>query len=434
MRQNHTVQLSLHHQIPDEHEIGQKLAIMSQWLDGQPALLELVGRDIGTDKTTGRPGLSADSALRCGLLLQLDQMTYRELAFRLLDSVCYRAFARMEKETPAFSTLQSVISRIREQTWDAVSQAVVSSARADGLERCRRIRIDSTVTETHIAPPRDSQMLVDAVRIMQRLALRAPTTDRWPDRLRRARRRNLEIAGNLRRAQRQSKYRDLVKVVLEQRSRFVALIEQMRSIDPLWVIAAEPWVPLIDQVLDQTRRRVFEGESVPANEKLLSLFETHTDLIVKAPRKSSFGHKLNLTTGTSGLVLDVVVERGNPADSARLIPMIERHQERYGVPCHTVAADGGYTSRDNLTQAKAMGVKQVGFHKRRGIPVEEMTSSRWVYRQLKRFRAGIEACISYLKRCFGLTRCLWKGWSHFQRYVHSAVACHNLLVYAQLKS
>ena len=166
---------------------------------------------------TGRPGLSAESALRCGLLLQMDNLAYRELEFRLKDSVCYRAFARIDKETPVFSTLQSAISRISQQTWEAITQAVVASARAVGLERCRRIRIDSTVTETHISPPRDSQMLVDAVRVMQRLAAHAPTTERWPDRLRRARRRNLEIAGNLRRAQRQKKYRDLVKVVVEQR-------------------------------------------------------------------------------------------------------------------------------------------------------------------------------------------------------------------------
>ena len=36
-----------------------------------------------------------------------------------------------------------------------------------------------------------------------------------------------------------------------------------------------------------------------------------------------YGHKINLTTGRSALVLDVVVESGNPADSERCLPMLE---------------------------------------------------------------------------------------------------------------
>ncbi len=67
------------------------------------------------------------------------------------------------------------------------------------------------------------------------------------------------------------------------------------------------------------------GEPVPASEKLISLFEPHADIIVKGGRDTDYGHKLNLTTGRSGLILDLVIEAGNPADSERLLPMLERH-------------------------------------------------------------------------------------------------------------
>ena len=194
-----------------------------------------------------------------------------------------------------------------------------------------------------------------------------------------------------------------------------------------WVETATAYLDLLGRVTEQTERRVFGGETVPAGEKVVSLFEPHTDIIVKGGRGTHYGHKINLATGRSGLVLDVVVEDGNPADSARCLPMLGRHIEHYGVAPSRAAFDGGYASRENLKEAKALGIEHVVFHKKRGLKVEDMTRSPWLYGQLKRFRAGVEAGISYLKRCFGLGRCLWRGLPRFKAYVQSAVFAHNLM-------
>ena len=190
---------------------------------------------------------------------------------------------------------------------------------------------------------------------------------------------------------------------------------------------------LLKRVVEQTERRVFAGETVPASEKVVSLFEPHTDIICKGGRQTHYGHKINLSTGRSALVVDVVVESGNPADSERCLPMLRRHVETYGEPPQRVAFDGGYASRANLADAKKLGVEHVMFHKKRGLKADDMTPSAWIYGQLKRFRAGVEAGISYLKRCFGLDRCRWRGWEHFQAYVHSAVFAHNLLRLVRLQ-
>ena len=147
-----------------------------------------------------------------------------------------------------------------------------------------------------------------------------------------------------------------------------------------------------------------------------------------------YGHKLNLVTGRSGLILDVVVETGNPADAERFVPMLKRQIARCGAPPRQVAADGGYASQDNLTAAKARGVKDVAFHKRRGLALEDMVKSRWVYRKLRNFRAGIEANISCLKRAFGLGRCTWRGLAHFQAYVWSSVVAYNMALLARFAS
>ena len=145
-----------------------------------------------------------------------------------------------------------------------------------------------------------------------------------------------------------------------------------------------------------------------------------------------YGHKLNLTTGKSGLILDVVVEAGNPADAERFLPMLERHIARQGTPPRQTASDGGCASLDNLKQAKALGV-QDAFHKKRALTIDAVVKSRWVYRKLKNFRAGIEANISCLKRAFGLTRCTWHGLDHFKAYVWSSVVAYNLALLVRLK-
>jgi IS5 family transposase len=113
----------------------------------------------------------------------------------------------------------------------------------------------------------------------------------------------------------------------------------------------------------QSERRVLAGEPVPAGEKLLSLFDPHADIIVKGSRDEKYDHKLNLSTGRSGMILDVVIETGNPRDSDRLLPVLERHIAFYGQAPRQAAADGGFVSRDNLATAKSLGVRDMTLHK-----------------------------------------------------------------------
>src|SRR5271166_155274 len=154
---------------------------------------------------------------------------------------------------------------------------------------------------------------------------------------------------------------------------------------------------------------------------------------VRAARRHHRQRRLNLTTGRSGLILDLVIEPGNPADSERFLPMLKRHIAFYGEPPRQAAADGGFASRHNLGQAKALGVRDLAFHKKAGLRIKDMVKSNWVYRKLRNFRAGIEADISCLKRAYGLARCIWRGLDHFRAYVWSSVVAYNLALFARLK-
>ena len=131
--------------------------------------------------------------------------------------------------------------------------------------------------------------------------------------------------------------------------------------------------------------------------------------------------------------MDIVIEQGNPADSERFLPLIENHIGTYGCPPRQIAADGSYASKDNLEKAKDEGIKDVVFHKKRGLETKDMAKSDWVYNQLKNFRAGIEGNISCLKRVYGLRRFLFQGLPHFKAYIWSAVVTYNLTLFTRLR-
>ena len=132
------------------------------------------------------------------------------------------------------------------------------------------------------------------------------------------------------------------------------------------------------------------------------------------------------------MILDWVVEEGNPADTTLLMRMLDRHEEIYGSYPRQVAIDGGFASKENLRLAKAKpGVVDVAFAKKRGLSVEEMTSSERVYKKLRDFRAGIEGIISFLKRVFGLRRCTWRSLASFGSYVGASIVSANLLILAR---
>jgi transposase, IS5 family len=193
----------------------------------------------------------------------------------------------------------------------------------------------------------------------------------------------------------------------------------------------EHYLPLVECVIEQTERRVLHGETVPAEDKLFSIFEPHSDIIIKDRRDTFYGHKLTVTGGRSGLILDWVVEEGNPADSTLAIRMLERQKAIYGRAPRQAALDGAYASRDNLAEGKRLGVKDLAFSKKRGLAVLDMATSERVYRRLRNFRAGIESWISFLKRALSLDRCTWRGWAGFAHYVGASIVSANLLTLAR---
>ncbi len=433
------------------NQIAKELREMSKVLDATPSVVELAFQDLtrSARPTTGREGMTAEQVLRCAILKQYRQLTYEELAFHLEDSDSFRSFARLDMgQYPSKSILQQNIKALREETWEAIHREIIAYASREKIESGRKVRIDATCVETDIHHPTDSSLLADGVRIITRWLAEGkeltPTPDyQYCDHQRVVKKRVMLILNAKKEAVRLQAYRDLLVYAGKVREYAVLAIPELyahrgQDITDLFagrVLAEqlERAVGILGRVIDQTDRRVFRNENVPASEKVVSFFEEHTDIIVKKRRETEFGHKIFLAGGVSAMILDCLILRGNPADSEQYIPLLERLKENRGRMPRQVSADGGFASKDNLAYAKGHGVKDAVFAKKRGLSILDMAKSTWVYKVLRNFRAGIEAGISILKRAFGLDRCTWKGWEGFGRYVWSSIVSYNLLVLARTK-
>lgn len=431
------------------HPHAVELAAMSALLDAQPVLSERVQQDLEAgcpaNARTGRPGLSGEQTLRLLIVRQLTAWTYAELAFHLADSLTYRAFCRLSAlvPTPSKSALAATLRRVSPRTLAELNDRLVTSRAARTVESAKTVRMDATVVPVAIHPPTDSSLLFDAVRVLERLLRRAEHAagfTAYHRHLRRAKRRAMEIAHLPSQAttRRRACYRELVRLTEATASYATCALVHLESL-PATALHARlrrqltAVLPHVAQLIDQTTRRVVHGEVVPAAEKLVSLFESHADGLVKERRVTYYGHKVFLTTGRSGLILDCAIPQGNPGDVTWAVPLVRRQEHLFGSVPRQVSMDGAFASKDNLADLKARGVADVCFAKKRGLAVLDMVRSQWVYDKLRRFRAGIESGISLLKRVFGLARCVWKGPVAFHTYVRTAILAANLLLLARAR-
>ncbi len=450
MREKWPKQMPLMAHILD-HPQSKELEVISGIVDAKPTICEYILQDLnrGKSKTqrAGAKGMSAEQVLRFIIVKVLFGFTYEELAFHIVDSQSLRWFCRIGMAEEGFkkSALNRNIKAISDQTWEMVNRDILEYAKKEGIEKGRKVRTDCTCVESNIHQPWDSTLLGDCVRVLTRLIVRSRDefglkVPQFSNHNRRAKRRMLAVMNAKGKKPRKVAYVDLLKITGKVRGYAHAAAQMIKksALAPSAIALfaqINHYAELTEKVIDQTHRRVVLGQSVAAADKVVSIFEPHTDVIVKDRRDVIFGHKICLTGGASNLILDCLIVEGNPADVDLAIPMLDRQKEIYGRYPLKVCFDGGFASKDNLKQAKAASrkIKDVCFAKKRGLKETDMCRSEYVYHRLRRFRAGIESGISWLKRSMGLARCMWKGWYGFKSYVWSSIVAANLLTIARTK-
>ena len=421
-------------------------------------LVEHVRRDLerGLKNTgTGRNGITPSQTLRSLTLMRVKNWDYRELRERINDGYTLRGFTQFDCHlVPKHDAFNRAFNRLTPATLEAINQAVVQAAVQLGLEDGKKLRVDTTVVETNIHWPTDATLLWDSVRTITRLV--EGLHDKLPNgvqgftnRTRSARRRMQQIqrmTAPQRQQQQEPKYRELLRITGQVVQNARQVVEQTKSMEKTDVVAGlvidqlrqqiTSYCDLADRVIDQTRRRVIEGEQVPSEQKIYSIFEDHTALIKrgKAQKPVEFGHKVFLAESAQGLITDYRVLEGNPADSDHVQASLERHQQIFQHPPECYTGDRGFYSANNVERCQQAKVGEVCIPQRGGKKTAEQEALERspAFKKAQRFRVGIEGRISVLFRGRGMKRCRAKGRERFEMLVGAAVLANNLMRIAQL--
>jgi len=435
-----------------------QLQAIAAFLDDHAFLVEQVRRDLVRglkNPNTGRSGITPSQALRSLILMRIKNWDYRELRERINDGYTLRIFTDFDSHpVPKHDAFNRAFNRVTPATMQAINRMLVEGAVALGLEDGKQLRVDTTVVETDIHYPTDATLLWDTVRTVTRLVgelhQRLPRGVRgFTNRTRSARRRMQQLermSATERHTQQVPRYRELLRIteqVLESARQVVTKAARIKGVDVISRVAIDQLRQQItttcemgDQVIDQTRRRVMDGEQVPTDEKLYSIFESHTHLIKRGKQRKpvEFGHKVFLAESSQGLITDYAVLDGNPADTTQVKTSLERHQEIFHHAPELYAGDRGFFSADNADQCQQAGVRQVCIPQRGGQKTAERDALERspAFKKGQRFRAGIEGRISVLFRGRGMKRCLAEGRERFEVLVGAAVLANNLLRMAEL--
>lgn len=414
-----------------------EFCVIDTILESRPDLILMLKSDIiGSERasTFGRKDTpSVEQIVRAAIYKEMKNMDYRELEYAQNDSRICESFIKLDGRDPfSFQVFQKYISRIKPESLHRLLVEINKIAISEGLEDIKSVSQDSTVVKTNIHYPTNNSLVWDCVKTSTRLLSQLKeeiTTLDFIDYTKSAKKTFYEI--NVRRGESNRlplfhKQLILFTKVINQTSN--AIKKKSTSIIAMGIqMELEKLLVLMKRVYDITYRKEIDGEKVPNDEKLFSIYELHTDIIVKGQREVQFGHKINLAAGKSNLVLDCQIVKGNTADKSLYEPTIERIIENYDIVPRDSTTDGGYASLNNLRYAQKVGIANIVFNKVVGS-MQNIASSLNMITRLKRWRSAMEAIISNIKRGFGLFICNWKGWVHFQSKVLWSVLAYNFRV------
>ena len=404
--------------------------------------------------TRGRKGTPAEVALRMLALKHMRNWSFDTLEREVRTNLVYRVFTRVGAEkVPDAKTLARIECALGPDVFQKVQERIVGIAVKRNAVEGRKMRLDTTVTETNIHYPTDSSLLLDGVRVLTRTMKRivevgGKAGEQVRDRMKSVGRRVMEIARITRpkgpkrsKEKLQAGYKRLLNAtgqVVAQAKRIAeevnqgvkksrSLVDQLRL--EAWRAELERMIPLVQQVMRQTKARVFNND-LHATDKLVSLFETATQIIRKgkSSKPTEFGRLVKIQEAENQIITDYEVCDGRPADSTLLIKSIEAHQHKLGRVPHTLATDAGFRSAANEAAATQMGVKRVAIPNPSTQSAERraLQKKRW-FRKAQAWRTGCEGRISVLKRRHGLNRCRYRGDDGMKRWVGLGVIADNLI-------
>jgi IS5 family transposase len=422
---------------------------ISQVLDKNPGILEAVHRDLqklSQGDCRGRRGdFTSENILRALIVQDMEGLPFREAVIRIGGDPFLQDFLRMRKKAVMdYSFLDKCFLAIRPQSWKRVNELLGRYGVATEAINPKVIRTDTTVVESNIHHPTDSSLLWDTWRVTTRLLKRAREIRREsvPHRFHSRKVKGLYLfitryivsKSKSRQKQVQASFRTLIEGVEWIVAMAGDFCQTYRSSSNLELSAValelQSYLPSMRTVAATARRANMERETVPANERVFSLFEPHTELIKRGRRQKpvEFGHKVLLCETAEKFITDYEVYEQQQPDCDLTQPVIERHEKLFGERPVVLAADKGFCPEKSKFEELAKLVHNLAIPRRMQDFMDKLLTS------CQAFRAGIEGTISGLKRAFRWVRCFFKGFKGFARAVGLGVFCHNLIVLADQES
>ncbi len=390
----------------------------------------------------GRRSTPVEVIVRMLLVKHLYDWSYEVTENFVKDSLSLRQFCRVYLEkVPDDTVLIRWAQLISEPTLRALHEHLVREAARHKMTRGKKLRVDTTVVETNIHYPTDSSLLQDSVRVLSGMTkkvseLAEVAGARVRNFNRSAKRRALNILkftkgrnDDAKKAVKRA-YQELCEITQRAVHQTIQLRDALKNNTSRkaqqFVRQCTSLLPIVNNVIAQTRKRVVHQQDVPAEEKVVSLHEPTTAILKRGKRvkPTEFGHMVKIQEVDGGIISDIEVTSSSDVDL--LVPSVKKHIAQFGRPPSHLAGDRGFSSAENEEQVKQLLVQYVALPAKGKLSLERKKHERqrW-FKKLHRFRVGIEAKISLLKRCFGLRRSLYKGDAGFTRWVYLGIIACN---------
>ena len=376
------------------------------------------------EAVVGRNRMSAERILRILILRHQKQLSYRNLERQLKYDMEDRWFCLINENVPCFKSMQNQLALISESTIKKINDRVLSIAREKKITQGKRLRVDSTVTEMNIHYPTDASLIQDGIRVIHRLIEKSGIKKISLKKLKRKMKKPFAILRTIGRRNKEVRQKMLSKIVSigeEVAAKTKAIKDK--------VIAK--YHKLLWAVIKQGKQ-VVRGITI-IKDRIVSIFEPGARPIRrgKAGKSTEFGKVVQIQED------EVFVTNwqisGTMNDEAFLSEALSKHKKSFKKAPEEAATDRGYWSPENFALLKREKVKHISLPKKGKLnPLEKQRQRNYHFKKLQRWRAGGEAKISWLKRKFGLRRCLDKGEEAFGRWVGAGILANNLTVFAKM--
>jgi IS5 family transposase len=417
-----------------------EFGLMDTILEKHPYLYDIVASDItanNKDSNFGRgDSMSVEQVTRAAIYKEIKGLDYRELALAQRDSRIFEHFVKINPARPySFQMYHKLISGISEESLSRLMVEINRIAIVEGIEDLKKFREDSTVVETNIHYPTNNSLIYDCIkennRLLKQLKEEIKSLE-FEEYEKEGKKRYAKINLVKSADERTVLFKEQLELFEKGISQVLNIVkkklEYPATIRVIGIIAAlENLLPLMNIVYEMSYNKEILEKQVSSNDKIFSIYELHTDILVKGRRECKFGHKVDIGTGASNLILTCTILGENKNDGELFCPTIDKLKKDYGVTPESVVTDGGYASKKNKEHAVNEGVTNVVFNKITRS-MKNTVSSPLLEAELKCWRSGIEAVISNLKRRFSLRHCTWKGWEHFKQKVYWSIIAYNIRV------